>query len=271
MSKGYFLPDFPKGRFNLICGSSGAGKTRWILPRLIELQRSGVKVLYTCCDRTIEDAQDTMSEMGLDPTELHTVSFMDAGDSEWSPDGLYALTEGIEHELLFIETVGALANDINKMTDVLKFGRRINRYMRLTGASVWGSSWCPKTREGERFIRTRDNVMGSAAWPGICGTILHIESVEAGSPERVMTIMPRSGPERVEHAKFNDKGWLEAYVPPSFETLLLGGGSIYRTDVIETAREIGHKDAEKAANRWIASKIDRGVLKRIKSGEYLVL
>lgn len=272
MSDAYFVDGlWPKKRLNLVCGSSGAGKTRWMLPQLIELKRKGVKVLYTCCDRTIEDAQDTMSEMGFDPTELPTVSFMSVADSEWTPDGLYALTAGIEHDLLFVETIGALCENIMDMHKVLKFGRRINNYMKLSGASVWGSSWCPKTKEGEKFVRTRDNVMGSAAWPGISGTIVYIEATERGSSEREVTIMPRSGPERLENYRFNESGVLEKFTPPSFELLLAEGGMIYRSDVISMAEAMGLKGAEKAANRWVAAQLDKGVLKRIKAGEYLVL
>lgn len=264
-----FLPDFPKGRFNLICGSSGAGKTRWILPKLIELHRSGVKVLYTCCDRSVDDAKDTMEEIGYDPEELPTVSFMDKSDAEWTPEGLYSLTDGIEHELLFIETIGALAGDINKMQDVLKFGRRIHTYMRLTGASIWGSSWCPKTREGDRFIRTRDNVMGSAAWPGICGTIVYIEALERGSAEREITIMPRSSAERVEHVRFDELGRLVPFIKPTLDGLLAAAsGTLTWDDLVEWAGLA--KVSLSSLKRWKDDMLGKKKLSFMSKGRYLV-
>jgi len=268
----YFVPGlWPKRRLNLICGASGAGKTRWILPQLIALHRAGASVLYTTCDRTIEDAQETLEEMGYPGDALPMVSFMNSGDDiQFSVDGLYTLTEGHNCQILFVETIAALVADMNKVKDVLEFSRRINRYMRLTSVSVWGTSWIPKTREGDSFTRTRDNVMGSAAWPGICGTIVYIESPNGEEqPERDVNILLRNAPSRVQHHRFNDKGILEVYEKPTLDSLLAtSSGKLTWDDLKGWGEQCGSSGA--ALKRWKNDQINLGKLRFLAKGEYMV-
>jgi hypothetical protein len=268
----YFVPNlWPKRRLNLICGASGAGKTRWILPQLVSLHKSGTPVLYTTCDRTIEDAQETLEEMGHSKDSLPMVSFMNAGDDiKFSVDGLYVLTEGHNPEILFIETIAALVTDMNKVKDVLEFSRRINRYMRTTHISVWGSSWIPKAREGDQFTRTRDNVMGSAAWPGICGTIVYIDSPNGEeAPERDINILLRNAPSRIETMRFNDHGILEPFSKPTLDGLLASSSGKLTWDDLQAWREqVGC--SESTLKRWKNDMLARHKLRFLAKGEYMI-
>jgi hypothetical protein len=268
---------WPKKRFNLICGASAAGKTRWIMPRLVDLHRSGVYVLYTCCDRSIADAQETLTSMGYPADALPMESFQNEDESlNFDFNGLRLLIQGHKFmrrkpiDILFVESIGVLAKDMNSAKHVVEFSRQINTLMAAENLSVWGSSWCTKVREDSKFVRTRDNVMGSAAWPGICGTIIYIDSPNGDTqPERSVTIMPRNSPMRVEECRFNGRGVLEPYTRVTLDALLLGGGTIFRSD-IEAQCELMSVDI-KTGERWLKRMQKEKKLEYIRRGEYRVL
>jgi hypothetical protein len=274
----YFVPGlWPKKRFNLICGSSASGKTRWMLPRLIELHKAGFYVMYTCCDRSVDDARDTLVSMGYPANALPMESFQNEDESlPFSFEGLKLLIKGHRFsakkpiDIVFVESIGVLAEDMNNAKAVVEFSRQINALMASEGLSVWGSSWCAKVKKNAEFVKTRDNVMGSAAWPGICGTIVYIDTPEDDtSSERRVTIMPRNAVMSSEDYKFDEMGRLLPFAKGSLDDLLKGGGTIYRSDVEAQCERMGI--STKTGERWVRRKFDEGKLKLVRRGEYLVI
>jgi hypothetical protein len=263
---------WPRRRLNLICGASGAGKTTWILPQLISLHKLGVEVIYIPADRTVTDAKETLTDLGFREDALPIYSFQnESSELKVNVDGLRQLIQAHRFvskrdvELVLVESICIFPKDMNSAKDVVDFGRELNGYMEISGVSVWGTSWCPKTREGERFIRTRDNVMGSAAWPGIAGTIAYIEATEPGSIERKIIIMPRRGPEQTEFWRFTPAGVMERFEKATPDALVARGGTITRDDLTSIGL------TEQQATRWFRKKLAEGVVEFVRKGTYLVV
>jgi hypothetical protein len=271
----YFVPNlWLKDTFNLVAGASGSGKTRWMLPQLIELKRAGLEILYTCCDRPIRDGQRTLVKMGYPADALPMLSFQEESEStKFDVKGLHNLakshriTLGRKVDILYVESITILAGDPNKAVDVVNFSRQIINVMRYEGCSIWGSSWVSKVKEGAQFVNTRDNVMGSAAWPGICGTMAVITSPNGEmEPERDIQILLRDGKPRLEHYKFNDRGILELYEPPSMDDLLKGGGRLLMSDITAQAKMMGR--SERWAYKWKDMMLESGRLVFVRKGVY---
>jgi len=266
-----------KNTFNLVAGASGAGKTRWILPQLIELRRQGLEVLYTSCERPVRDGQRTLVKMGYPAAALPMLSFQDESeDTKFDVVGLHNLCKSHrimgrkKVDILYVESITILAGDPNKAVDVVNFSRRVYRLMAAEGCSVWGSSWVSKVKEGAKFVNTRDNVMGSAAWPGICGTMAVITSPNGEEePERDIQILLRDGKPRTEHYRFNDHGILEPYSIPTLEALLAeASGKITWADIEAWGRECGVGKTK--LKEWKNQMVDAGRLKFCRRGEYYV-
>lgn len=279
----YFLePIWPKRRLNIITGASGAGKSRWILPQLFALiegkpiqdkPTQTTKVAYVCCDRTVEDAQATITDLGFDPKLLPTTSFMD-NTLEWSMTNVSSMLFA-GTELCFIEAIAALVpgGDLTNYHSVLKLGRQINAVTKARNISFWGSTHTPKLKKGESYRHTRDNVIGSSAWPGIAGTIIHINEEEDGS--RKVDIMLRDGPNDVQHLEFSPAGQLVPF-EISFGRVVMDGwlkglapGTNLSTAQIEERGEKA-KLSRSTIYRWIKEKVQDGWLLDLKHGWYKV-
>jgi len=286
----YFAkPRWPKRRFNVISGASGAGKTTWIVPQLFALQAGTpiddmptrpTKVAYFCCDRTVEDASDTISRLGLDPSRLPIFSYMDMDLSlGWS---VQTIVQRIprDTELVLIEAVAALVpgGDISDYHSVLMLGRQLgaaSQIARRAGRdlSFWGTTHSPKLKGGESFIHTRDNIIGSAAWGAIAGTIVHINEQPNG--QRKIEILLRDGPAESMDVEFTSQGHL---VPADIadSKVVLGGwlkqfppGADLRSEqILERAAKSDFSRA--TAYRWLKEQVETGRLLESKPGLYKV-
>lgn len=281
MATEYFVNGlWPKRRLNLISGASGAGKTRWIVPQLFALLEGRpimgeptkpTKVAYVACDRTSEDARDTMSDLGHDPSKMPIFSFMD-NELEWTFANVVTFVPP-GTELVFIEAIAALVpgGSIIDYHSILKLGRFAHKTTRTTGFNFWGSTHTPKMKKGEDFKHTRDNVIGSSAWPGISGTIVHI--VENDQGQREIHILPRDFEPRIITCEFDASGhlvecskiigtvimdmWLNKLEP---ETLLT-------TDQI-MEQGTRAKVSRRTVFRWIDDKVNEGRLLKVGQGTY---
>jgi len=277
----YFVdPIWPKRRLNIIAGASGAGKSRWILPQLFALIKgtsvlgkptTPTKVSYVCCDRTIEDAQSTMIDLGLNPEILPTFSFMD-NNLQWSMGKVLEMIPQ-DTELCFVEAIGALVpgGDINNYSSILKLGRICNLTTKTSGISFMGSTHAPKMKAGEAYARTRDNVIGSSAWPGIAATIVHISEEEDNS--RTVTILLRDGPTEVQHLEFDAIGKLVPIDAGLGRILMdnwlkgLPSGTDLPTSLIQD-QGVKSKLSPRTVSRWINEKVSDGCLLSVKQGWY---
>lgn len=279
-------PIWPKRRLNLIFGPSGAGKTYWLMPQLFALMDGRTlygkptrptKVAYACCDRSVEDASETIVNLGYDPDRLPMFSFMDNEE----PLGIQSITKWLPHgtELLVVEAIAGLlpGNSQNKISDyhaVMNFGRAVNRMMRTMGVSFWGTTHSPKCKKDEQFLHNRDNALGSALWGGISGTMIEVQFDEK-TQQRMIRFMLRHDEPWTEFYEFNSDHHL---VPVSAGTArvilcrwldkLKIGEELTTSQVIDKAAEV--RLSEPTAKRWISEMEDEGRLFRVERGTYLI-
>lgn len=283
-TKAYVPQLWPRHKFNIIDGASGAGKSRWILPQLYALMdglpimghpTEPTKVAYICCDRPKDDAQSTIELLGLDPNRLPIFSFMD-NELEWSFNNVINfIPPGTQ--LTFIEAVGALVPGANLIDyhNILRLGRLIHKTRRTTGSDFWGSTHTPKLKKGEEYKHTRDNVLGSSAWPGIAGTIVHIEDPGQDTNQRDIHVLTRDDPPYVLEYEFDTTGhlvergqavgaaildlWLKQCLPSTV---------IRTSQILERASKAAIK--ERTAYRWVNQQVTDGTLDQAGKGIYTV-
>lgn len=281
MPKYYVEGIWPRRRVNLIAGASGAGKTRFSIPILFALL-DGKPILgrrcdpmpgiaYIACDRTSEDAADTMSDMGYDPRRLFLFSFMD-NELEWR---LSKVVEVIPPgtNLTFIEAIGALVEHgkINDYHEVLRFGRQVNRAIRQSGSEIIGTTHVPKLKQDENFKHTRENIFGAASWAGFAGTIIVID--ELPTSQRSVNVLTRDFPAERFTYEFNDNGHLVESSQVVGRTLMdrwlekLPLGSQIETASIQEAGE-HFKLSRATVTRWISDTCEQGMLITVSRGTY---
>ena len=236
-------------------------------------QTEPTKVAYVCCDRTSEDAQDTMADLGYDASKIPVFSFMD-NDLDWSFTNVVNFVPPGTN-LVFIEAVGALVPGGNMIDyhSVLKLGRLVNKTRRSTGFDFWGSTHTPKLKKGEDFKHTRDNVIGSSAWPGIAGTIVHIHENDQG--QREIHILTRDDAAQVLYCEFDTTGKLVecsqiigTVILDSWLRQLKAGTAITTEQVMEQA--VRAKVSRRTVFRWIDDKVNEGLLLKLGKGLYEV-
>lgn len=278
-----FVPNlWPRHRLNILSGASGAGKSRWIIPQLFALMdgipvmgepTKPTKVAYVCCDRTTEDAQDTMADLGHDASRMPVFSFMD-NDLEWTFSNVVNFVPA-GTELVFIEAIGALVPGGNMIDyhSILRLGRLVNKTRRSTGFDFWGSTHTPKLKKGEDFKHTRDNVIGSSAWPGIAGTIVHIHENEQG--QREIHILTRDDAPRTIYCEFDVTGHLVECNLIVGTVILdswlrqLSAGTVITTEMI-MEQAVKARISRATVFRWVNERVNDGILLRLGKGLYEV-
>lgn len=271
---------WPRRRLNLIAGASGAGKTRWITPQLFALIDGKpilgrltvpTKIAYVACDRTSEDARDTMAALGYDPNKLFIYSFMD-NEVEWTfSKVIEVLPEGTQ--LTFIEAIGALVRGgkINDYHEVLRFGRAVHRARRASGSDFWGSTHVPKLKKDEDFKHTRENILGSAAWAGISGTIVLVD--ELPTSQRAIHILTRDMAAEKLICEFSPEGHLVESCQAVGRVLMdrwLTGISSETVITFELMQEVGdrYKMSRATVTRWIKEAVSDGRLEHVDRSVY---
>lgn len=229
------------------------------------------KIAYIACDRTSEDAKDTMSDMGLDPSKLFIFSFMD-NEIEWS------FTKVVEvipphTQLTFIEAIGALVSHgkINDYHEVLRFGRAVHRASRISGSDFMGSTHTPKLKRDEDFKHTRENIFGSAAWAGITATIVLMDELENG--QRAVHILPRDAPPQKLFYEFTEAGLLvecEQMVGKALMDRWLARIETGTELLTSFMHDVGDrfKLSRATVTRWIGESVEEGRLELLNRGLY---
>lgn len=229
------------------------------------------RIAYICCDRTSEDASDTMSDLNQDPSRLFIYSFMD-NEVEWNLNRVIeAIPPGTQ--FTFIEAIGALVQHakINDYHEVLRFGRACNRAMRTSGSDISGSTHVPKMRTDENFKHSRENIFGAASWAGFCGTIVVID--EMPTAQRQVDILTRDGASERYTFEFNDTGHLVESSQVVGKTLMdrwfdkLIPDSELTTAMIQSTGE-KHRLSRATITRWISECCEDGKLLLISRGLY---
>jgi hypothetical protein len=271
----------PFGRVSLCIGSSGAGKTTWLLDFIKKLD--GVQTVYgrktmnvqtaiVSYDRSRSDLVETCRSMRINPNSLN---FFDVKGDWWkfstaevlrrlrtgdfegltlTDEAKEYLTSRFEDTQLFIVEGIDMKVPNGKIADNGVVGTYLQEIAEVAvqyDFAVLGVTGSPKMKPDDRYTATRDLAIGASAWGRKCHTIISIVSKDADNPDestRILTVLPRTGaPEKHElaweHGRLIE---VETKKQPSKVDAIIG--------YIESTYAIGQRfapaDLKKANSEW---------------------
>ena len=281
---------FPHSGVHLIGGPSGAGKTRWLFQTLIDQWEKGQDVLgfkshpcpwlYVSGDRILDDAYETLEDLGYNPDRIRMLGAVDEGITN---------IEGILHEsdalkprpqLLVIEGIASLAPakcDINNYKHVSAFLSTLVRMCKKADVGLWGVCHSPKMKEDSQYLNPRQRIMGSAAWAAYSGTVVMVEPLGYGTEvdhQRKLIVLPRRGAGIYMNLQFNADGRLveaEGNLNDAlFEAFLhkYRSGETFKTADVLAALE--SRMSRYTVQRILDAAISGGYVERIGQGTYRI-
>ena len=285
-------PLLPRYGINIVTGSSGAGKSRWLIPAAYSLLDGELlwgfplaiaplqRIAYIGCDRTSASLRATITALGYDPARLLIRSFQDSHEP-YSVDSLRRLCAARNSslpELIIVESLPALMGHGRSILDfhaVLDFAHELNLLITESGTSILGSVFPPKLKRGESYPNVRDNIAGCGAWAGIADTIISI-SADGQPPQcRIASVSTLTAAPFNIHCHFDSLGRLV----PSPSVLPTAANSplddlLKPESELATASILAYGKASNLSERttysWIAMQLDLGNLSKIARGVYRV-
>jgi hypothetical protein len=184
---------FPKGDVSLVGGSSGTGKTYWLMT-LLEKVRHGAEVWghvstprdyrVLMLDRGAKAMRRTLNKLGLSAEAKGRVIRVTSAQQARGP--VAVLTEATERnpgaEAWFVEGLDLWLKEASKMSEVSQVLDELQRLATRRNVAIVASvgSSKEKTAEGrdtERY-RGRDTIFGSVAWGRKSETIVLISKTD---------------------------------------------------------------------------------------------
>ncbi len=201
---------FPKGDVSLIGGSSGSGKTYWLMTLLERVrlaadvwghnsQARDYRVLMH--DRGAKGMRRTLNALGLPPEAKERVIRLSSKQQALQPADV--LTEYIDRnptvEAWFIEGLDMWFPDALKMSAVVPILDGLQRLATRRNVAVIATVGAPKekTAEGQDTARYwgRDALFGSSAMARKCETVVLISKTDMDDADapRQYSVLPRNG------------------------------------------------------------------------------
>ena len=221
----------PTHRVHLLAGVSDAGKTRFVIPAMLDWAL-GKPVLerpshpkpwaYVIGDRTQREAADTMNDMGIDIDAIPCIPAF-GQDRKTANEILLAAQKMTPQPQLLVWEGFHDAPDGERKKDVQSFLSRMamnceDERSFPKGLTILGICESPKLKPAERYPNPRQRVSGVSAWGFHSSTILLIENIENDpsylQPQRIIWICSKIAIRRQVLATFNEKGRLVATDQP---------------------------------------------------------
>lgn len=184
-------------RVHLLGGVSDAGKTRFIIPALLGWQNAPPWV-YVVGDRTLSDAQDSMTDMGINPATVPTIPAFGAHNrATWLEIRLSIELHNPQAEIIVIEGFQDLCQGQGRKNEVRAFLSDVSASLEPTaqrpnGWTVLGVVESPKMKPHEQYANPRQRVSGASGWGYHSSTILLIEDAAKDgtfmTPNRIMWV-----------------------------------------------------------------------------------
>lgn len=209
----------PKREIHLLGGPSGAGKTRWLLPMLLDWQK-GLPVLgfesfpsswaYLACDRGKDSICRTLESMNIPAFSIPLISVWD-DHLKWVQI-LEKATQS-KAELIVIESFGSFIEGLQTGTRVKHHISDTYRNLCQRGKTVIGIVESPKQKGGtyDRYENPRQRISGAAAWAHFTETVMLVEPSDLADPacaSRQLYVCPRNGPTINRDLAFDEFGHL---------------------------------------------------------------
>ena len=278
---------FPRGTVSLIAGSSGAGKTV-LLTHLLEDIRQG---------RSVQDHPPLAGEYRLLLVDRSKADLAESveGKEISAADVLSRATEidyrdGLPHKILprlirqwrregpvdgvIIEGLDFWQRKINDFEAVYDCVSKLAEVARAFNVAIIGTVGSPKMKSREKYTLTRDNVLGSSAWPRVCSTVIFVQRME-GCEVRQCTILTRTGRDEEIFLSFEDGRAVFSDVPPSegLNRLNSQAARRIRESILETepGEEVSLRalSGDSTTKREVAQELaDRGFLEKTPTGRW---
>ena len=231
---GQFDGWFPLGSPSLVGGSSGSGKTTFMLDLCVAQAMGapfyrhgtfGRPYLVLMLDRGKDSHTRTMRRLGF-KTEQVPIKFLKAAvDGEASQQIIDMIEQTTPTpQVVFIEGIDMLVSDPNSLDVVMPFMHEVQQIATHFHVAIIGSCGAPKSKPKEGYAAKRDTIFGSAVWSRMSETIITIQ-YPAGDDtvdQREIAILPRNA--KAEHftTEFQD-GRLVA-IQPTPDAVVSPGG-----------------------------------------------
>lgn len=215
----------PTNRIHLLGGVSDAGKTRWVLPAMLDWE-AGKNVLgrashpcpwaYVIGDRLEVEAHDTMNSMGINPASVRCIPAFGAHNKNWLQILIAAAALRPIPQLLVIEGFSDLP-ETDTRVGVRTFLGSVGSFCQGAkefpqGLTILGIVESPKQKPFERYKNPRHRVSGVSAWGYHSSTILLLEGDKGDDelllPTRTLWVCMKNGIRRKVQAAFDQKGRL---------------------------------------------------------------
>lgn len=213
----------PARRVHLLGGVSDAGKTRFILPALLDWEQSKpflgrashpVPWAYVVGDRPLVEAQDTISSMGHNPASIRMIPAYGLHNKNWYEIVRAARALVPIPQLLVIEGFGDLPNGEHKK-EIRGFLSDVSAYCESTadfpsGLTILGIMESPKLKPNEKYRNPRQRVSGVSSWGFHTSTVIIIESddEECTGPDRTFWVCMKGAQRRKLRGSFDTQGRL---------------------------------------------------------------
>lgn len=216
---------FPRGRVSIVGGSSGVGKTTFVVDLLHrQCKRKAVlghegtasKFLVLFADRTHLSNKETLERMGFEDSDEIPIAYMPVTWDEAAVNQIRGKVEGYIEAYgyppgaVFVEGADALVSDANKAQVVAPFMAGIQKIAEWYHIAVILSCGAPKQKPKDQYAQTRDRVFGSQMWPRMAEDIVVI-SHDSESDNRHLVIEHRNA--RREKFTLKFEGGLLVHTP----------------------------------------------------------
>jgi hypothetical protein len=197
---------------NLISGSSGAGKTRFLFGLIEEIERYGtllgmkqlksIKSVYFALDRPKSSAEDTLNSMQCElrmPIESKLTKIF--------PPQLPRAEEMQGYDLVVIDGLDFV---VRKIIDSFEASKVMHQCLMLaeeTKAVIIGMVGSNKVKNGDGYTKTRDKSVGSGFFARSAEDVISIDYEKDEDPRQV-SISLRNGPPRKIEMIFDERGRL---------------------------------------------------------------
>lgn len=212
------IPFLPNELVHLIGGASGAGKTRWLLSTLKEMENGGSMFgysiepftwAYAAADRPLSEVRVTLESIGLDPYRMNLIPAFGA-NSKILAD-IYNEAIDLEVNFLVIEAFASFAQgETMANSRVVKyFLESVQRYIEARELTIIGVVESPKMKPKDKYKNPRQRISGAAGWAHYSSTIMMVELEDESDPNnrnRLLYIYPRNLPPMIRHGSFDSGG-----------------------------------------------------------------
>jgi hypothetical protein len=213
---GQFDGWFPLGSPSLVGGSSGSGKTTFMLDLCVaQAMRApfynhatfGRPYLVMMLDRGKDSHTRTMRRLGFMDGQVPIKFLKAAVDGEASQQVIDVIEQTLPTpQIVFIEGIDMLVSDPNSLDVVMPFMHEIQQIATHFHIAIIGSCGAPKTKPKEGYAAKRDTIFGSAVWSRMSETIVTIQypAGDDTANKREIAILPRNAKAEQFTTEFQD-------------------------------------------------------------------